>query len=68
MESFDCGAWEEEANVENAIMNDGINFDVKYIGCIEITQSMKALDFQTRQVKVKSGARKRINPNGLLNI
>lgn len=47
METFDC-TWDEESSIENAIMNDGINFDVKYIGCIEITQSMKSLDFQSR--------------------
>jgi hypothetical protein len=52
MDTFDCTAWEEEGSVETAIMSDGVTFDVKYIGCIEITESMKSLDFTTRQVKV----------------
>ncbi|KAG5683262.1 hypothetical protein PVAND_012553 [Polypedilum vanderplanki] len=55
METFDCTAWDDQdtSSIENAIMNDGINFDVKYIGCIEITQSMKALDFTTRSLVAK---------------
>lgn len=39
--------WDDES-IENAIMNGGVNFSVKYIGCIEITESMKRLDFQSR--------------------
>lgn len=35
-------------SIEDAIMNGGVNFSVKYIGCIEITESMKRLDFQAR--------------------
>lgn len=53
METLDCGAWDEESSIENAIMNGGVNFDVKYIGCIEILSSMKALDFQTRSLVAK---------------
>ena len=39
--------WDDES-IEHAIMNDGVNFNVKYIGCIEVLTSMKLLDFQSR--------------------
>ena len=48
MEIDDFGsAWDDES-IDNAIMNDGVNFNVKYIGCIEITTSMKNLNFHSR--------------------
>lgn len=40
-------AWDDES-IENAIMADGVNFNVKYIGCIEVLTSMKLLDFSSR--------------------
>jgi hypothetical protein len=44
-----ASAWDDES-IEHAIMGDGVNFNVKYIGCIEILTSMKKIDFQSRQV------------------
>lgn len=41
--------WDDES-IEHAIMNDGVNFNVKYIGCIEVLTSMKLLDFQSRYI------------------
>ncbi|CAO1365481.1 unnamed protein product [Diamesa serratosioi] len=38
---------------DSVIMNEGISFSVKYIGCIEINTSMKILDFQTRSLVAK---------------
>lgn len=49
---FDC-CFDEETSVENAIMNGGVQYNVKYIGCIEITTSMKLLDFQSRSLVAK---------------
>lgn len=34
--------------MEQAIMSDGVTFDVRYIGCLEIKSSMKTLEFATR--------------------
>lgn len=51
-QGFDC-CFEEDSNVENAIMNGGKCFTVKYIGCIEIVTSMKLLDFQSRSLVAK---------------
>lgn len=34
--------------MEQAIMGDGVTFDVRYIGCLEIKSSMKTLEFATR--------------------
>ena len=48
MESPRAGCDASWEDIENAIMNGGVNFSVKYIGCIEITESMKRLDFQSR--------------------
>lgn len=45
-------AWDDES-IEHFIMNGGITFAVKYIGCIEITESMKRLDFQSRSLVAK---------------
>lgn len=33
---------------DNVILNDGVSFQVKYIGCLEVNTSMKSLDFHTR--------------------
>jgi len=38
---------------ESELMNGGVTFAVKYIGCIEISTSMKLLDFQTRSAVAK---------------
>ncbi|CAO1331696.1 unnamed protein product [Diamesa hyperborea] len=38
---------------DSVILNGGILFSVKYIGCIEINTSMKILDFQTRSLVAK---------------
>jgi SHC-transforming protein 1 len=43
----------EGTSVECAIMNEGVNFYVKYIGCVEIVTSMKLLDFQSRSQVAK---------------
>ncbi|CRK93014.1 CLUMA_CG006501, isoform A [Clunio marinus] len=50
--NFDC-CFEEEVNVENAIMQNGVSFIVNYIGCVEIFTSMKLLDFQSRSLVAK---------------
>lgn len=34
--------------MEQAIMSDGVTFDVHYMGCLEIKSSMKTLEFATR--------------------
>jgi SHC-transforming protein 1 len=31
-----------------ALTGNGVSFQVKYIGCVEVFASMKVLDFQTR--------------------
>lgn len=33
---------------DNVIMDDGVSFQVRYTGCLEVKTSMKSLDFQTR--------------------
>lgn len=38
---------------ELRLANEGITFNVKYIGCIEVFASMKVLDFQTRSAVAK---------------
>jgi SHC-transforming protein 1 len=53
MESPRAGCDASWEDIENAIMNGGVNFSVKYIGCIEITESMKRLDFQSRSLVAK---------------
>lgn len=51
--TFDC-CFDDESNVENAIMNGGASFvGVKYVGCVEILTSMKLLDFQSRSLVAK---------------
>lgn len=47
MDPQNCSSWDEGC-IENAIMNEGVDFKIKYIGCIEIMTSMKLLDFQSR--------------------
>lgn len=37
----------------DAIVNGGVAFTVKYVGCIEVFASMKVLDFQTRSAVAK---------------
>lgn len=39
--------------VDGANANDGIAFNVRYIGCLEIRESMKALDFTSRSLIAK---------------
>lgn len=34
--------------MEQAIMSEGVTFDVRYVGCLEIKSSMKTLEFATR--------------------
>lgn len=50
--NFEC-CFDEETNVEDAIMGDGVRFVVKYVGCTEILTSMKLLDFQSRSMVAK---------------
>lgn len=51
--AFDC-CFDDEASVENAIMNGGVSFEgVKYVGCIEILTPMKAMDFASRSLVAK---------------
>lgn len=38
---------------DHVIMNEGVTFDVRYIGCLEIKASMKTLDFATRSQVAK---------------
>uniref|UniRef100_A0A2M4BNW5 Putative adaptor protein shc n=2 Tax=albitarsis series TaxID=58233 RepID=A0A2M4BNW5_9DIPT len=38
---------------DHVIMNEGVTFDVRYIGCLEIKASMKMLDFPTRSQVAK---------------
>ncbi|XP_040162101.1 SHC-transforming protein 1 [Anopheles arabiensis] len=38
---------------DHVIMNEGVTFDVRYIGCLEIKASMKKLDFPTRSQVAK---------------
>lgn len=33
---------------DNVIMDNGVSFQVRYTGCLEVKTSMKSLDFQTR--------------------
>lgn len=42
------GAAALDLQTEEAIMKDGVMFDVRYIGCLEIKSSMKTLEFSTR--------------------
>lgn len=37
----------------DAIMNGGVTFTVKYVGCVEVFASMKVLDFPTRSAVAK---------------
>ncbi|KAL7029943.1 hypothetical protein ACKWTF_006437 [Chironomus riparius] len=53
MESPGAGCDASWEDIESAIMNGGVNFSVRYIGCIEITESMKRLDFQSRSLVAK---------------
>lgn len=50
MDADEFGSTWDDESIENAIMNGGVNFNVKYIGCIEVLTSMKLLDFQSRFV------------------
>ena len=51
--TFDC-CFDDEANMDNAIMNGGVTFEgVTYVGCIEILTPMKAMDFQSRSLVAK---------------
>ena len=34
--------------MEQQILNEGVTFNVRYIGCLEIKSSMKTLEFATR--------------------
>uniref|UniRef100_U5EK51 Putative adaptor protein shc n=1 Tax=Corethrella appendiculata TaxID=1370023 RepID=U5EK51_9DIPT len=38
---------------DSIILNEGVTFDVRYIGCLEIRTSMKTLDFATRSQVAK---------------
>lgn len=38
---------------DQLILNEGVTFDVRYIGCLEVNTSMKILDFQTRSQVAK---------------
>lgn len=38
---------------DNVIMNEGITFDVRYVGCLEVKTSMRLLDFETRSQVAK---------------
>lgn len=50
---FEC-CFDEETNVDNAIMNGGVTFEgVTYVGCVEILTPMKSLDFQSRSQVAK---------------
>jgi SHC-transforming protein 1 len=53
MDSEQTFCFDDEANIENEIMNDGVTFHVRYVGCIEIYTSMKLLDFQSRSLVAK---------------
>lgn len=38
---------------DNVITNEGVTFDVRYLGCLEIKTSMRLLDFNTRSQVAK---------------
>lgn len=46
----DCGDFDRKVSkgLQRDIMSDGVTFDVRYIGCLEIKSSMKTLEFETR--------------------
>lgn len=51
--TFDC-CFDDETNVDNAIMNGGVTFEgLTYIGCVEILTPMKSMDFQSRSLVAK---------------
>ena len=57
-QTFACCFEDETNNIEQEIMNDGVNFFVKYIGAVEIFQSMKLLDFSLRSQVAREGINK----------
>lgn len=38
---------------DNVIMNEGVAFDVRYVGCLEVKTSMRLLSFETRSQVAK---------------
>lgn len=51
--NFNCRPPKGWLHNDQTILNEGVSFNVKYIGCIEIFTSMKMLDFQTRSLVAK---------------
>lgn len=38
---------------DKIIMNEGVTFDVRYVGCLEVKTSMRLLNFDTRSQVAK---------------